>query len=147
MAIEFLQLGPDDTAMLSGHLTLWHGGRGLGAERVERETRRLLRDDHDWHVWLIRAGGGAVGYLVLGFRGVGRSVPPRATLAALYLEPAARGRGIGSRAHRFVHEIGRWLRVGILAGDPASEDRPLGWVIPRDAARGWQDSGEWRAIA
>lgn len=132
MAIQFQQLGPADAPVLVGHLVAWHRGDGLriSAAAAEREARRLLENSHAWHAWLIRHGDRVIGYLVLAFHGATALQAPGASVAALYVEPSARGRGIGSRAERFVHDIGRWLQVLVVGTRPEAENRHFGRLAP-----------------
>ncbi len=150
MAIHFQQLTVTDTPLLAGHLVGWHrqDGLSLSVAAAERQARRLLASPQDFHAWLIRHGDRAVGYLVLGFRSASGLQAPGASVAALYVEPALRSRGIGARALRFVHDIGRWLHVRIAVSQPAQEDHHFGRLAPTVAGgAGWAATIERRAIA
>ncbi len=136
MATQFRQLGPADAETLSERLLSWHRGESprLDAEAVRRETHRLLSDNERWHAWMIECGGEAVGYLMLQFRRGGMFEAPRAYVAALYLVPAARARGTGTLAHRFLADLCRWLQVRLYDFDTADESKPVQWVA-RSASR------------
>jgi GNAT superfamily N-acetyltransferase len=141
MATQFRQLGPADAETLSERLLSWHRGEGnrLDAALVRHETRRLLSDNERWHAWMIVSRGDEVGYLMLQFRRGGMFEAPRAYVAALYLGPAARARGTGMLAHRFLADLCRWLQVRLYDFDTADEAKPLQWTVhnaPRPAPPG-----------
>ncbi|MEO8138354.1 MAG: GNAT family N-acetyltransferase [Gemmatimonadota bacterium] len=125
MATQFRQLGPDDADMLAGQLHAWYGMDGvtLDAASLHREIHRLLQDNLSWHAWLIESQGEVAGYLMLQFRKGAALEAPRAYIAALYVVPSMRHRGIGALAHRFVAELGRWLQVRVYEFDTARENK------------------------
>jgi GNAT superfamily N-acetyltransferase len=125
MATQFRQLGPDDAEALAARLEVWHGAEGAVLEpgAIGREVELLLRDNERWHAWLIESQGEATGYLMLQFRTGGMFEAPRAYVAALYLIPEARHRGLGELAHRFVTELSRWLQVRVYDFDTARENK------------------------
>ena len=125
MATQFRQLGPGDADVLTGQLHSWYhmDGVTLDAGSLRREIQRLLRDNLSWHTWLIESHGKAVGYLMLQFRKGATLEAPRAYIAALYVVPSERQRGIGALAHRFVAELSRWLQVRVYDFDTARENK------------------------
>ncbi len=133
MATQFRQLGPADAETLTQRLLTWHHGEGhrLDAESVRRETGRVLSDNECWHAWMIVCRDEEVGYLMLQFRRGGMFEAPRAYVAALYLVPAARARGTGMLAHRFLADLCRWLQVRLYDFDTADESKPAQWVARR----------------
>lgn len=131
MATQFRQLGTEDAEPLARRLLTWHrqpGGR-LDPALVRQESRRLLADNERWHAWMIVHRDEEVGYLMLQFRRGGMFEAPRAYVAALYLVPEVRGRGIGALAHRFVADLGRWLQVRLFEFDTADEAKPVRWMV------------------
>lgn len=136
MATQFQQLGLEDAETLTTRLLAWHraDGHRLDAGMVRDESHRLLADNECWHAWMIVHRGEEVGYLMLQFRKGGIFEVPRAYVAALYLLPAARRRGIGTLAHRFLADLSRWLQVRLYDFDTADEAKPVQWIA-RHASR------------
>lgn len=150
MAIQFQQLGANDVETLADRLVAWHRRDGvtLDASFARREVRRILSDNHGWHAWLIAAEGRMVGYLMLRFRNGRLFEMPRASLAALYVEPEMRGRQVGARARRFLLDLGRWLHVSLFECDVLDEARhaPV-FTVPAAAGPQWLDSFSQQATA
>jgi GNAT superfamily N-acetyltransferase len=113
MAITFRQCAAADADLVSGLILDWHHleGQAIDPALASRALRRLLEDSRLGHLWVIELGGMAIGYAALTFSDPAAGAPPRADIAALYLEPVHRGRGLGRRAQRFLQEVGAWLRV------------------------------------
>jgi GNAT superfamily N-acetyltransferase len=73
----------------------------LAPERVARAIDAALSGDPLLHIWLIEEAGMTVGYLAVGI-GFSIEVGGRdAFIDEIYLDRAARGRGIGTRALEF----------------------------------------------
>ena len=74
--------------------------------------------------WIIERAGRAVGYLVLSYAGSAAEAR-RAYVSGLYLEPEARGKGLGPRALQFAGEVGRAFGLKIYSAGVANEDKQL----------------------
>jgi len=123
MATTFSLLSPSDADRLNRLLVSWHRADGLSFDgtTAAAAVRRLLKDSHVGHVWLIEVGPEAIGYVVLSFGDAQAGPDPRAYISALYLAPAWRRQGYGDRAQAFVCDVARWLKVRVLAFETASE--------------------------
>lgn len=150
MAIQFQQLGAGDVDVLVERLVAWHRREGVSLDLAfaRREARRILSDNHGWHAWLIALEGRMVGYLMLRFRNGRLFEAPRASLAALYVEPEARNRQIGPQARRFLLDLSRWLNVNLFECDVLDEGRHAP-VFSLSVAHGprWLDSFPRQATA
>jgi GNAT superfamily N-acetyltransferase len=125
MATQFQLLGPEDAETFVQHLITWHRSDGVWLDPVyaRREAHRILTDNQGWHAWLVREQDRTVGYLMLNFRRGGAFDLPRASVAALFIVPEARGRQLGRQAHRFLMDLGRWLNVRLFECDATAENR------------------------
>lgn len=74
--------------------------------------------------WIIERAGRAVGYLVLSYAD-SPDEARRAYVSGLYLEPEARGMGVGPRALQFAAEAGRAFGLKIYSAGVANEDKQL----------------------
>jgi GNAT superfamily N-acetyltransferase len=90
---------------------------GLPSELESLDPARFL-------TWVIERAGHGVGYLVLTLSG-----PPEQATAAyisgLYVEPEARGQGIGAKALQFAGDVGRTFGLRVYAKGVAGEDKRL----------------------
>lgn len=82
-------------------------------------------DPDQFLTWVIERAGLAVGYLVLTY-GAAQQQARSAYVAGLYIEPAARGRGIGAKALQFAGDIGRTFGLRIYSKGVDGEDKRLG---------------------
>ena len=125
MAIQFEQLGPADAPRLTAAIQHWPLLAGMGRPTLRREAERVLRDTGQWQAWLIRRGDHVIGYLALQFRAGALFEAPRAQVAALYVEPAARSGELARAALHFASDVARWLHVRFEAADVAGLDRHI----------------------
>jgi GNAT superfamily N-acetyltransferase len=114
MATTFQLCAPEDADRLTGLVAGWlSDGAGPSRPGLRRGIERLLDDSRRGHVWIIERADLPVGYAVLTFAGPTERGTPRAYVAGLYIEPGSRGQGIGTKALRFLSEIGAWLQVPV----------------------------------
>ena len=94
---------------------LYEHDQGFFDEPRARRALAALLDQPGWgRVFVVQADGRPVGYLVLTF---GYSLEYRgrdALVDELYLEPSARGQGLGTAALRFAEEVCRAEGIGAL---------------------------------
>jgi GNAT superfamily N-acetyltransferase len=123
MATTFTLLRPDDADRLKGLLTRWHhaDGQTLDGTSAGNAIGRLVGDSRQHHTWLIESSSEVIGYLVLTFREDQAKADPRAYVSALYVAPAWRRQGFGTKASAFVRDVAHWLKVRVLAFDIAGE--------------------------
>jgi ribosomal protein S18 acetylase RimI-like enzyme len=92
--------GPADAARIAAFMAPFHAELGLPFDRAraERLVAEMLASPCLGRLWLVEDGGRAVGYVALAlgfsFEYGGRD----GLVDELYLEPAARGRGLGRAA-------------------------------------------------
>jgi ribosomal protein S18 acetylase RimI-like enzyme len=91
-----------------------HDGTPFFREPARGALEGLIARRELGRVWVIRAGGEAIGYVVLTL-GYSLEFHGRdAFLDELYISPAHRGRGVGEKAIRFVEDACRKLGVKAL---------------------------------
>ena len=93
-------------------------------------------DPDQFLTWVIERAGRAVGYLVLAY-GASEERARLAHVIGLYVEPEARGQGIGARALQFAGDIGRTFGLRIYSRGVVAEETQLvaaDWSATRTAA-------------
>jgi ribosomal protein S18 acetylase RimI-like enzyme len=112
-APSFQRVQLEHAAILLAFVRAYYAFDGIrfDAERARAAIQSLLESPQLGEAWLIEERAGYVGHLVLSFGFDLEFGGRQATLTELYLEPHARGRGLGSAALRFVQE--RLTAVGI----------------------------------
>jgi GNAT superfamily N-acetyltransferase len=125
MATTFTLLGPHDAPRFGRLLSAWHFSEGtlLNPRVAAAAVPRLVAGTDQGHTWLIERAGEAIGYVSLTAGTVPAGAQPRLYVSALYVAPAWRGRGIGSRALGFVGEVARWRGVRVVAFETAGESK------------------------
>jgi GNAT superfamily N-acetyltransferase len=84
-------------------------------------------DPTQFLTWVIERAGRAVGYLVLTYGG-SPDQARSAYVTGLYVEPEARGQGIGAKALQFAGDVGRAFGLRIYSKGVVSEDKQLSAV-------------------
>lgn len=150
MALTFRQCTSADLDLLSRLILDWHGieKRPVDPAGARHSLARLLNDSRLGHAWIIELGGFAAGYTMLTFSDPALGGEPRCYVAALYLEPAHRARGLGRRALSFLQDVARWLHVPLHNLDTEREQKHAALLYrPSDVAVARYSTPETRAVA
>ncbi len=81
-------------------------------------------DPTQFLTWVIERAGRAVGHLVLTY-GSKSERAKAAYVTGLYVEPEARGQGIGAKALQFAGDVGRTFGLRIYSKGAVGEDKRL----------------------
>src|SRR5690349_4970490 len=122
--------GAADAAALAPWMTAFNASEGITVDpaALARALDRLLAGDDLGRVWWLDDGGAAVGYAVVTFGFDLEHAGRDAYLTELYLDPAARGRGLGRAAVDAIVGAMPALEVGALHL-MVRRDNPAAWAI------------------
>lgn len=108
--LSILPVTPADAEILLRMAGDFHREDGHPLEPgVEAGIRKLAHGDPTAPTWIIRENDAAVGYVALSLGHTVMAGGPDGFIDDLYLEPAARGRGIGRQVLAFVEARAREL--------------------------------------
>jgi ribosomal protein S18 acetylase RimI-like enzyme len=115
-AISVRPAGAEDVNVLCEMMDAFNRLEGIAwiRDKGEPALRRLLADPRLGRVGLVERDGRAVGYYVLTWGYDLEWAGPDAFLTELYLEPAARGQGLGARVLAAIEEAARAHGAGAL---------------------------------
>lgn len=113
---EFVRAKAEHAATLLKFVRAYYEFDGIAFDRdsVARGITELIANPSLAEAWLIQDGSELVGHFVLAFGFDLEFGGRQATLTELYLEPHARGRGLGSATLRFAEERLRELGIRTL---------------------------------
>lgn len=120
--------GPTDVDLLAGYMRGLRSDDPMPADTLADDAAAvasmaaLLADPSLGRAWLVAAGGQPVGYAVLTFVHSIEFGGRCGFVDELYVEPAARGRGVGRRALELVAAEARSLGVRVLLLEVSPEN-------------------------